>query len=91
LDVQFISFQFISLGIVDYISDDNPEAAQRVKDDIEAKAEKLQDFPRMGRPGRVEGTRELVTLQIISSYTKKRPLPSEYYACCMLRSSAPPS
>ena len=48
------------LGIVDYISDDNPEAAQRVKDDIETKAEKLPDFPNMGRPGRVEGTRELV-------------------------------
>jgi len=40
------------LGIVDYISDDNPEAAQRVKDDIEAKAEKLPDFPKMGQIGR---------------------------------------
>ena len=36
------------------------DAAQRVKDDIETKAEKLPAFPRMGRPGRVEGTRELV-------------------------------
>ena len=48
------------LAIVDYISDDNPDAAQRVKDDIEAKAAKLPDFPRMGRTGRVEGTREMV-------------------------------
>lgn len=48
------------LGIVDYISDDNPDAAQRVKDDIETKAEKLPEFPKMGRPGRVEGTRELI-------------------------------
>lgn len=48
------------LGIVDYISDDNPDAAQRVKDDIEMKAEKLPEFPKMGRHGRVEGTRELV-------------------------------
>ena len=48
------------LGIVDYISDDNPDAAQRVKDDVEAKAGKLPDFPRMGRPGRVKATRELV-------------------------------
>lgn len=48
------------LAIVDYISDDNPGAAQRVKDDIEEKAEKLPEFPEMGRPGRVEGTRELV-------------------------------
>ena len=48
------------LGIVDYISEDNPDAAQRVKDDIEMKAETLLDFPKMGRPGRVEGTRELI-------------------------------
>jgi plasmid stabilization system protein ParE len=48
------------LGIVDYISDDNPDAAQHVKDDIEMKAEKLPEFPKIGRPGRVEGTRELV-------------------------------
>jgi toxin ParE1/3/4 len=48
------------LAIVDYISDDNPDAAQRVKDDIEAKAQKLIDFPKIGRPGRVEGTRELI-------------------------------
>jgi len=47
-------------AIVDYISDDNPDAAQRVKDDIENKVEKLPDFPQMGRPGRIEGTRELV-------------------------------
>jgi len=36
------------LTIVDYISDNNPDAAQRVKDDIETKAEKLLDFPKMG-------------------------------------------
>lgn len=49
------------LAIVDYISDDNPDAAQQVKDDIESKAEKLLHFPKMGRPGRIEGTRELIT------------------------------
>ena len=54
------------LEIVDYISDDNPDAAQRIKDDIEAKAEKLPAFPRMGRPGRIEGTRELI---IWANYT----------------------
>jgi addiction module RelE/StbE family toxin len=48
------------LEIVDYISDDNPDAAQRVKDDIEMKANKLPEFPKIGRPGRFEGTRELV-------------------------------
>lgn len=48
------------LAIVDYISDDNPDAAQRIRDDIEAKVAKLSDFPKIGRPGRIEGTRELV-------------------------------
>ncbi|CEI36821.1 type II toxin-antitoxin system mRNA interferase toxin, RelE/StbE family [Xanthomonas citri pv. citri] len=48
------------LAIVDYISDDNPDAAQRLKDDIEAKAAKLPEFPRLYRTGRVEGTREMV-------------------------------
>lgn len=50
------------LSIVDYISDYNPDAAQRVKDDIEAKVEALPEFPKMGKPGRVEGSRELVAL-----------------------------
>ena len=48
------------LAIVDYISDDNPDAAQRLKDDIEAKAAQLRAFPRLYRPGRVEGTREMI-------------------------------
>lgn len=50
------------LAIVDYISDDNPNAAQRVKDEIEEKVGKLPEFPKMGRSGRVDGTRELVAL-----------------------------
>ncbi|HEX7329019.1 MAG TPA: type II toxin-antitoxin system RelE/ParE family toxin [Casimicrobiaceae bacterium] len=48
------------LAIVDYISDDNPDAAQHLKNDIEAKAAKLAEFPRMYREGRVPGTREMV-------------------------------
>lgn len=48
------------LAIVDYIADDNPDAAQRLKDDIEAKAAKLPEFPKLYRPGRAEGTREMV-------------------------------
>ncbi|MDL2409609.1 type II toxin-antitoxin system RelE/ParE family toxin [Rhizobium calliandrae] len=39
------------LAIVDYISDDNPEAAQTLKDDIEAKTAKLREHPRLYRPG----------------------------------------
>jgi toxin ParE1/3/4 len=48
------------LAIVDYISDDNPDAAQRLKDDIEAKAAKLPGHPKLYRAGRVPGTREMV-------------------------------
>jgi plasmid stabilization system protein ParE len=48
------------LAIVDYISDDNPDAAQRLKDDIEAKAAKLTEFPRLYRIGRIGNTREMV-------------------------------
>jgi addiction module RelE/StbE family toxin len=48
------------LAIIDYIADDNSDAAQRLKDDIEAKASKLLDRPRIYRAGRVAGTREMV-------------------------------
>jgi toxin ParE1/3/4 len=48
------------LAIVDYISDDNPEAAQQLKDDIEIKVAKLAEHPKLYRPGRVAGTREMV-------------------------------
>jgi toxin ParE1/3/4 len=48
------------LAIVDYISDDNPEAAQQLKDDIEAKVAKLAEHPKLYRPGRVAGTREMI-------------------------------
>lgn len=48
------------LAIVDYISDDNPDAAQHLKDEIEAKASKLPEHPKLYRSGRVSGTREMV-------------------------------
>ncbi|CAB3840009.1 hypothetical protein LMG26846_01432 [Achromobacter insuavis] len=48
------------LAIVDYISDDNPDAAQRLKDDIEAKAAQLPTHPALYRHGRIAGTREMV-------------------------------
>ena len=48
------------LTIVDYISDDDPDDAQQLKDDIEAGVAKLADHPKLYRPGRVVGTREMV-------------------------------
>ena len=48
------------LAIVDTISDDNPAAAQALKDEIEAKVSRLPDHPQLYRAGRVAGTREMV-------------------------------
>jgi addiction module RelE/StbE family toxin len=48
------------LAIVDYISDDNPEAAQQLTDDIQAKVAKLAEHPKLYRLGRVAGTREML-------------------------------
>jgi toxin ParE1/3/4 len=48
------------LTILDYISDDNPDAAQQLKDDIEAKVAKLAEHPKLYRPGRMAGTREMI-------------------------------
>lgn len=47
------------LEIIDYISDDNPAAAQELKDDIEAKTSRLAEHPKLYKSGRVVGTREM--------------------------------
>ncbi len=50
-----------SLGLIaDYIAKDNPTAANRTVNTLFEAATRLGDSPRMGRRGRVEGTRELV-------------------------------
>lgn len=48
------------LAIISYISDDNPDAAQALKDEIEAKVMRLPEHPQLYRAGRVAGTREMV-------------------------------
>ena len=47
-------------AIFDYIEADNPAAAAAHDELFSEKAERLTDHPKLGRPGRVEGTRELV-------------------------------
>ncbi len=44
----------------EFIARDNPAAAARVVGIIQRAVELLADHPALGRPGRVEGTRELV-------------------------------
>ena len=48
------------MAIVDYVSDDNPDAALALIEDIQGKVAQLPAHPKRGRPGRVDGTRELV-------------------------------
>jgi toxin ParE1/3/4 len=43
-----------------YIADDRPESARRTALNIVQSVDALDTFPNRGRPGRVEGTRELV-------------------------------
>jgi len=47
-------------AIFDYIDADRPQAAISVDERIRTQVNRLADFPEIGRPGRVAGTRELV-------------------------------
>lgn len=46
-------------SIADYIAEENPVAAYDVTEAIRNTVMPLTDFPEMGRPGRIAGTREL--------------------------------
>lgn len=46
--------------IQSYVGQDKPEAAARLADKLVAQAERLVDFPQLGRAGRKPDTRELV-------------------------------
>lgn len=48
------------LRIVAYIAQDNPDAAEKLANDIEAKTLNLKENPKLSRVGRLHGTRELV-------------------------------
>jgi toxin ParE1/3/4 len=48
------------IAVSEYISRDNPEASVRTVIAIVKAVEGLKRFPAVGRPGRVQGTRELV-------------------------------
>ena len=45
---------------LDYIAQDNPQAAVSQGDRIDEQVDILLQHPQMGRPGRKQGTRELV-------------------------------
>lgn len=51
------------LDIVDYIAIENPRAALRMDELFREAAIRLADFPLIGKPGLIPGTRELVPHQ----------------------------
>lgn len=61
MHVRWLNTALRNLDIeAEYIARDNPEAAARAVIAIQAAVDRLSNFPSMGRPGRVPGTRELV-------------------------------
>ena len=48
------------IKIRNYISQHNPQAANRVISHIRQQAQLLSDYPNLGKKGRCEGTREFV-------------------------------
>lgn len=51
-------------AIGEFIAQDNTEAASRVRAAIQATVSRLADHPDLGRAGRVDGTREVVTAHV---------------------------
>jgi plasmid stabilization system protein ParE len=43
-----------------YIAADNPQAAARLVDTVRSRAQLLADNPKIGRVGRIRGTREMI-------------------------------
>jgi len=62
------------VGIVEYIRQQNPSAADRVAHTLYDSVASLESFPNRGRPGRLDDTRELVLtpLPFIVVYRVKR-------------------
>lgn len=75
--------------VIDYIAEDNPSAALGQLDRIEKQTDMLLQQPKLGRVGRVKGTRELVISRtsFIVIYRLRARSTSRYCASCMARSS----
>ena len=48
------------VDVWEHIATDNPRAAARMDALFSDAATKLADYPKLGRPGKIQGTRELV-------------------------------
>ena len=74
MQVRWLSPAILDLvALRKYIEEDNPAAAASVAKRILTEIELLKDYPGMGKHGRVEGTRELVSsgLPYIIAYRVK--------------------
>ncbi len=73
--------------IVDYIVNDNPKAALAVQGKIDTLVGRLATMPHIGRPGRVEGTRELVIPAYASYLVVYEILESEIHVLAVRHSA----
>lgn len=64
-------------GIHNYIAEHNPAAALRIIDTLILAADQLGAFPFLGRPGRIDGTRELTVPR--TPYILIYTLPDAYH------------
>lgn len=61
MEIKWTKTALGNLGLIaDYIAQDNPARARTFIQEIRDKTTTLAEFPNIGRPGRVIGTRELV-------------------------------
>ena len=75
--------------ICDYIALERPDSARRVAESVVERISELRAFPRIGRPGRVAGTREIASrLSRMSLFTRSLRLKTKcgYCVSCMVRS-----
>ena len=75
-------------AIFDYREADSPRAAILIDDRIETQVELLIDTPEIGRPGRIDGTRELVIPRTpyIAAYRIERETSRSCESCMGLKS-----
>jgi toxin ParE1/3/4 len=51
-------------AVREFIAQENPQAATRVHSAIRAAVDPLANYPNLGRAGRVDGTRELIVVDL---------------------------
>lgn len=73
--------------IYDYIAQDNPAAARRVIGQVRKDADLLKDNPGMGRPGRVEGTRELIVSRYPYIIVYRPAAPDEVHIAAVIHTA----